>query len=362
MSHRLWCSMVYCVCVLLAGCADSSNPQASTSTATPVAIPKAVPTAAKDGGASARQALPAAAPSTSSCAQVHPVSHRGNTQQAQENTVRAVQDALSMGYTRVELDVRLLADGTAALHHDALIGRVVQGTGEQRVSALNLAQWQRLRVVHPDASTQAPNVLQDVLPVLQAHPSAQLLLEIKSTPSCTQIQPIVQSAVQALPGRVRFAAISVPVLQCIRSQTSAPVVMVFAPHVTDADVQRAQIAQSVFAKDMQRYGVSQEQARATLRRSYAQNGNWDYLSDPPQLLSVLQQLAPATVLIDAPMLTEHTGVWSELQRLGVGVATYSNMPHKHHAQYLHTYAASSGMWVQEWVLDGAPADACTLEQ
>jgi glycerophosphoryl diester phosphodiesterase len=296
-----------------------------------------------------------------SCAQVRQSAHRANVLLDAQTTVPAVQGALSSGYTHVELDVRLLADGTAALHHDALIGRVVFGDGEQRLSALRGSDWKRLTLRHPDGSVQTPNVLSDVLPILSAHPSATVLLEIKATPACAQVEALVRQAEQALPQRVRFASLSTAVLACVRQVSRAPVVLVFAPKVTDTDLQRSQAAQSMFAKDLERYGVSKEQSLATLRRAYAQNGNWDLLGSDAPLHSALRPLAPASVLLDAPMLMEHAPVLSKIQALGYGIGTYSAAPAGEHAQYLHEYARTVGRWVDEWVSDGNPSDLCALK-
>jgi glycerophosphoryl diester phosphodiesterase len=55
------------------------------------------------------------------------MAHRGASRAARENTIEAFLTAVQMGADWIELDVRLMADGGLAVHHDALLpdGRVV---------------------------------------------------------------------------------------------------------------------------------------------------------------------------------------------------------------------------------------------
>lgn len=57
------------------------------------------------------------------------IAHRGASRAEQENTLAAFATARVMGAAMVELDVRLLADGGLAVHHDAHLpdGREVAG-------------------------------------------------------------------------------------------------------------------------------------------------------------------------------------------------------------------------------------------
>jgi glycerophosphoryl diester phosphodiesterase len=49
------------------------------------------------------------------------LAHRGATQNAQENTIAAFQEAGRIGADGVELDVRRTADGQLVVHHDAVL-------------------------------------------------------------------------------------------------------------------------------------------------------------------------------------------------------------------------------------------------
>src|SRR5687767_2173304 len=50
------------------------------------------------------------------------IAHRGASAAYRENTVTAFAGARDMGADMVELDVRRTADGTLAVHHDAVLG------------------------------------------------------------------------------------------------------------------------------------------------------------------------------------------------------------------------------------------------
>lgn len=292
------------------------------------------------------------------CEDIKIRAHRCNSGGGAENTRRALEEALRAGFEYVELDVRQLVDGTWALHHDALIGRVVQGSGENRLSALNAAQWRALTVRHPDGTQEAPSVLEDVLPILSAHPKVHALLEIKGTPACPAVHALVQRVEAVLSQRVQISALSLPVLTCVRQVSTAPVALVIAPQVTDAELERAQPARQMFAKDLERYGVKPDQSRETLRRAYAQNGNWDLLKSPQQLQAALRPLAPVSVLVDAAMLSAYQAPLEHVHKNGVRIVTYSAQSPTTHAQYVHEYQKATGTWTAEWIIEGAPQSVC----
>ncbi len=55
--------------------------------------------------------------------------HRGGAQEAPENTMRAFEAAVRLGYRYVETDLRLSADGVPMVFHDATLERVTDGVG-----------------------------------------------------------------------------------------------------------------------------------------------------------------------------------------------------------------------------------------
>lgn len=66
------------------------------------------------------------------------IAHRGAAALEPENTLRAIERALSLGVEMVEIDVRPCADGTLVVFHDDALQRITGGPG--RVSTSTLAQ------------------------------------------------------------------------------------------------------------------------------------------------------------------------------------------------------------------------------
>ncbi len=78
--------------------------------------------------------------------EVEVVAHRGVSAEAPEHTLAAYQQALALGADAVECDVRMTRDGVLVCVHDRRIHRTSTGRGV--VSALDLAELERHRVVH----------------------------------------------------------------------------------------------------------------------------------------------------------------------------------------------------------------------
>src|SRR5262245_59303720 len=70
--------------------------------------------------------------------------HRGGSALAPENTMAAFANGLALGADGIELDVRLSADGSVVVHHDATVDRTTAGTGV--VAAMSQAELARLEV------------------------------------------------------------------------------------------------------------------------------------------------------------------------------------------------------------------------
>jgi glycerophosphoryl diester phosphodiesterase len=62
------------------------------------------------------------------------IAHRGASEDAPENTLAAMNKALDQEVDGIEIDVRMTADGTVVLIHDATLGRTTNDTLNRRVS------------------------------------------------------------------------------------------------------------------------------------------------------------------------------------------------------------------------------------
>src|SRR5947208_14590484 len=72
------------------------------------------------------------------------VAHRGASATFPENTLEAFEGAITAGADVVELDVRLTADGTPVVMHDADVSATTDGHGF--VHTFSLSELRRLRV------------------------------------------------------------------------------------------------------------------------------------------------------------------------------------------------------------------------
>ncbi len=70
--------------------------------------------------------------------------HRGDSEDAPENSLQSVRTAIQKGYQSVELDVQLTRDGTAVLHHDYLLQRMA-GV-KKKVSDLTYEELSKLTI------------------------------------------------------------------------------------------------------------------------------------------------------------------------------------------------------------------------
>lgn len=94
----------------------------------------------------------------------HFAAHRGSHQQFPENSVPAIEEAITLGTTIVELDVRSTKDGVLILMHDNTVDRTTTGKGQ--VSQLTYAEIQQLQLLdkpHGSASKYRVPTLQDAL-------------------------------------------------------------------------------------------------------------------------------------------------------------------------------------------------------
>ncbi|MFN0093050.1 MAG: glycerophosphodiester phosphodiesterase family protein [Acidimicrobiales bacterium] len=110
----------------------------------------------------------------------HPVplalAHQGGAREAPENSLEAFERAVRLGYTHLETDARLTADGQVVLIHDDRLGRVSDRAG--LVAQLTYAEIREARLRGPDGAPTDARVplLSDVLARL---PDAFLNIDAK---------------------------------------------------------------------------------------------------------------------------------------------------------------------------------------
>ena len=101
--------------------------------------------------------------------------HRGGTGNWPENTLRAFQHAVDMGYKYIETDVHLTADGTVIAFHDTKLDRVTDSTG--LISELTWKEVEQARVGGSDPIPLLEEVLEEFQELL-IHLQFQLCIEL----------------------------------------------------------------------------------------------------------------------------------------------------------------------------------------
>ncbi|WP_028611710.1 glycerophosphodiester phosphodiesterase [Paenibacillus harenae] len=104
--------------------------------------------------------------------------HRGDTLEAPENSLLAVQSAIDKGIPAVEIDVQLTKDGVVVLHHDYNLMRMT-GTA-QRVNELTYDEVSKLTLGHPYGEQAEPQRIPMLAEVLAAaEGKAKLIIDLK---------------------------------------------------------------------------------------------------------------------------------------------------------------------------------------
>lgn len=114
--------------------------------------------------------------------------HRGGAGLWPENSLTAFRGACALAVDSVELDVHPSADGKIVVHHDAALGRTVEGEGP-----LCTATWETLsRLRFKDNPEERMPLLEAVLEVLRPSP-LRLRLEFKVGPDRAPYPGIVEA-------------------------------------------------------------------------------------------------------------------------------------------------------------------------
>ncbi len=161
------------------------------------------------------------------------IGHRGAAGLAPENTLAAFRRACEIGVDAVELDVLLTADSKIVVHHDYSLkpeiartsdGKWIKDGSDLAINALTLAQLKQYDVgrLKPDTRyarryPQQQPVDGQRIPTLQAvialvkkqcDPTAQLWIEIKTSPERPDLTPSPEVVADAVVNMVRKEKIS----------------------------------------------------------------------------------------------------------------------------------------------------------
>jgi glycerophosphoryl diester phosphodiesterase len=144
--------------------------------------------------------------------------HRGGAAHAPENSCRAFEHAVRLGYEYIETDAQATADGVLIAFHDRTLDRVTGQPG--RVSRLTIKDLAGARI---DGTEPIP-VLEDVL---AAWPEVRFNIDLKDTPAVAPLAGVLRRTNAW--DRVCVVSFSASRLRAARRALDRPVCMAASP-------------------------------------------------------------------------------------------------------------------------------------
>jgi glycerophosphoryl diester phosphodiesterase len=144
--------------------------------------------------------------------------HRGGAAHEPENSWRAFEHAIGLGYSYLETDVHATSDGVLVAFHDRTLDRLTDRTG--RIAQLPYGEVSRARI----GGTDPIPLLEDLL---GAWPEARFNIDVKDEPA---VRPLVEVLKRAAAwDRVCITSFSGRRLGAVRRVLPRPVCMATAP-------------------------------------------------------------------------------------------------------------------------------------
>jgi glycerophosphoryl diester phosphodiesterase len=144
--------------------------------------------------------------------------HRGGAAHAPENSWRAFEHAVGLGYGYLETDVQATADGVLVAFHDRTLDRVTGQPG--RVCRLTLKEIAGARI----GGTEPIPVLEDVL---GAWPDVRFNIDVKDAPAIAPLARVLRRT--SAWDRVCVVSFSASRLRATRRALDRPVCMAASP-------------------------------------------------------------------------------------------------------------------------------------
>jgi len=155
------------------------------------------------------------------------VAHRGASAREAENTFEAFELAVASGAEAVEFDVRMTADGTPIVMHDADVARTTDGSG--LVKDLRVAEIKDLRIPLRDGGVTEVPTLEEALRCCSGRIAVDV--EIKNIPGEPDFDGDREAAVEATLTALDEVAFSGDALISSFNPFSIGHAMRLAPHV-----------------------------------------------------------------------------------------------------------------------------------
>jgi glycerophosphoryl diester phosphodiesterase len=144
--------------------------------------------------------------------------HRGGSAHAPENTWRAFECAVKLGYAYLETDARATADGQLMAFHDRTLDRITDGTGP--IGSLRYADLTAVRV----AGTEPIPLLEDLI---CAWPDVRFNIDLKDEAAITLLPEVLRRT--GAWDRVCVTSFSGARLRVFRGLADRPVCLAVSP-------------------------------------------------------------------------------------------------------------------------------------
>ena len=277
------------------------------------------------------------APAQADCQGMVLHAHRGSAA-APENSLAAVRLAFEGEWDGAEIDIQQLRDRQWVLHHDAQLGRTTSLRGRS-VRDLDSATWREVRLKDRQGKVgnEPAPLLSDVLTGVPERDEKVLNVEIKQfNGNCDAAQLAVAQLHSGRPaGRWFLTSIDRRQLQCARK--------------ADPHGYLGQIAMD-----------AQTLARESGARKVARRVDAPVL-DSAWLRRLQQEVGgPVGVQVDINTLAANPSLLVDAKALNLSVFTYHLGPDREHADALKAYARRSGLLPSGAIIDGKPAEFCSL--
>ena len=149
------------------------------------------------------------------------VAHRGESHDAPENTLAAVNLAWERGVDTVEFDVRLTADGQLIVIHDPDAERVTGGRAKLKVAEHTAEALRKLDVgswKDPKFAGERMPLIGEVLATLPADPRKRLFIEVKVGPEATEPLAAAIEAAGRPPGQTAVISFNIDTCRSVKQR------------------------------------------------------------------------------------------------------------------------------------------------
>jgi glycerophosphoryl diester phosphodiesterase len=144
--------------------------------------------------------------------------HRGGAAHYPENSWRAFEHAVKLGYAYLETDAHATADGVLVAFHDKTLDRVTDKTGA--IASMSLRQVAEAKI----AGTDSIPLLEDLI---GAWPDVRFNIDVKDAPAARPLADLVRRT--AAWDRVCITSFSAARLRATRRLLDRPVCMAASP-------------------------------------------------------------------------------------------------------------------------------------